>query len=126
MNPLKSNFLKIVFIYICILIFSIIGLRFVPVFTATKNGIILGLSIAVINGLSHWGSLSWAFHRSDKFFFIALYGGIFFKLLVLAGTFGYILYHPSYGIVGTLIPLVLMTALFTFVNLRFLPEKIKK
>jgi len=86
-----------------------------------KKGVFLGILLAVFNCAVSCASLNWAFKKSDKIFFGALFGSMFWKLLVLAAA-AYYLFTANAGInpVTALVTLALMTLLFNILETGFL------
>src|SRR3989344_2398790 len=76
---------------------------------SVKNGISLGVGVALFNALVSFVALNWSYRKSDKIFFSTFFGSMVWKLVVLGVLFycllGQGLFHPAVS----LISLALMT-----------------
>lgn len=82
-----------------------------------RNGLLLALGIASLNGLLGFFALRWAFVQSDKIFYGTLFGSMIWKLMVLAVTAGFIFGNPNFNFVVTLVSQVLLTFVFTLAGI---------
>lgn len=82
----------------------------------SQNGFFLGVVLSCFNAILTSSALGWASRRSNRAFFGIYFGGILWKLIVLGGTFFFLLKHPSISPAPALITLGLMTLVFNLVE----------
>ena len=81
------------------------------------NGILLGLFLALFNGILGYSAVKWALLKSDSVFYGVFFAGMLWKLVVLGALTVFLWNHASVHTPSALISLGLATFLF---NLSFL------
>lgn len=88
-----------------------------------RNGFFLSFALSALNAFLIFVSLNWTWDRSDKIFYGTFFGGIVWKLIVLA-LMTYLIYrNPDFNLNATLISFVFLTFLFNFTGISFLSKR---
>jgi uncharacterized membrane protein YfbV (UPF0208 family) len=94
----------------------------VPVADDVRRGFTLGVCLSTFNVLASYSALYWTFKRSNTAFFTAFFGGLIWKLVVLAATVLFVMRHPAYHPMATLVTLAFSTFALNLVETRFLKK----
>jgi hypothetical protein len=112
MNPIRN---KLFWSLAVFLIFSAVAAAAVPRLhgdEAVRHGLWLGLGLASLNAAVGAISLAWASGRSDTVFYRTFFGGIFWKVSVLAGAFWALAGQTAVHTASALVTLALSTIVF--------------
>lgn len=124
MNPIQSRLLRASA--------TVLGLSAVLAAAASRLGVaaevrlglLTGLGLAAAGFLVGALSLAWASSRTDRVFYRAFFGGLLWKLAVVAGAFFFLAGRSAVHPASALVALAMATFLFNGVEILFL-RKVK-
>ena len=114
MKLIQNKLFKNSAVFLILALLPVMGIFFFGFSRDIKQGSVLGAILAVFNGFIGFVSVGYVMGQSDKIFYGTFFGNMLWKLVVLGGTFFYLMQSRSFHTVSVLVTLAFMTL---FLNL---------